>query len=78
MAEDIRAVFPQFHEEHSEQHGLETAAMAEHDLHLERGVVLVAVVGQVSARGIALGHCVQVAKGGIRRPTSVNRRLADL
>lgn len=50
MAEDIRAVLSQFHEEHFKQHGLETAAMAEHDLHLERGVVLVAVVGQVSAR----------------------------
>lgn len=48
MAEDIRAVLPQLHEEHPEQHGVEAAAMAEHDLHLERGVVLITVVGQVS------------------------------
>lgn len=49
MAEDIRAVLPQLYPEHPEQHGLETTTMAEHDFHLERGVVLIAVVGQVGA-----------------------------
>jgi len=48
MAEDVRAVLPQLHEEHPQQHGLEVAAVAEHDLYLERGFVLIAVVGQVS------------------------------
>lgn len=49
MAEDVRAVLPQLHEEHPKQHGLEAAAVAEHDLYLERGFILITVVGQVSA-----------------------------
>lgn len=57
MAEDVRAVLSQFHEEHFEQHGLEVAAMAEHDLYLERGFVLIAVVGQVSVCAYAIKFC---------------------
>lgn len=54
MAEDVRAVLSQFHEEHPEQHGLKVAAVAEHDLYLERGFVLIAMVGQVSV------HCMRI------------------
>lgn len=48
MAEDVRAVLPQLHQEHIEQHGVEAAAVAQHDFHLERSVLFVAVVGEVS------------------------------
>lgn len=48
MAEDVRAVLPQLHQKHLEQHGLEAAAVAQHDLHLERGFLPVALVGEVS------------------------------
>lgn len=50
MAEDVRTILPQLHEKHSKQHGLEAATVAEHDLYLERGFVLITLVGQVSAR----------------------------
>lgn len=49
MAEDIRAVLPQLHAEHPKQYGLEVAAVAKHDLYLERSLVLIIMVGQVSA-----------------------------
>lgn len=51
MAENVRTVLSQLHEKHPEQHGDETAAMAEHDLHLERSIVFVTVVGQVTING---------------------------
>lgn len=47
MAEDVRAVLPQLHQEHSEQHGLEAAAVAEYDFHLERSVLFITLVGEV-------------------------------
>ncbi|CAK9817984.1 Alpha-mannosidase 2 [Anthophora plagiata] len=46
MAENVRAVFPQLHEKHPQQHGLEAAAVAQHDLHLERSVLPVTLVGE--------------------------------
>lgn len=49
MAENVRAILPQLHQEHSEQHGLEVAAMAQYDLHLERSILLITLVGEVSA-----------------------------
>lgn len=48
MAEDVRAVLSQCDEKHLEQHGVEIAAVAKYDVHLERGVVFVVVVGEVS------------------------------
>lgn len=48
MAEDVWAVLPQLHAEHPKQYGLEAAAVAKHDLYLERSLVLIAMVGQVS------------------------------
>ena len=49
MAENIRAVLPQLHQEHIEQHGLEASAVAQYDLHLERSILLVTLVGKVSS-----------------------------
>lgn len=47
MAENVRAVLPQLDQKHSKQHGGEIAAVAEHDVHLERGLLSVPVVGKV-------------------------------
>lgn len=48
MVENVRAVLPQLYQKHFEQHGLEASAVAQHDLHLERSVLFVTLVGKVS------------------------------
>lgn len=51
MVENVRAVLPQLHQEHLEQHGVEASAVAQHDFHLERSVLFVTLVGKVSNMG---------------------------
>lgn len=48
MVENVRAVFPQLYQKHFEQHGLKASAMAQHDLHLERSVLFITLVGKCS------------------------------
>ena len=48
LGQNLRELLPLSDAEHPQQHGGETAALQEHDLHLDRGVILLAVVGEVS------------------------------
>lgn len=47
MAEDLRAILSQLDPRNTEQHGDEAPAVAQHDFHLERGLVSVTLVGKV-------------------------------
>ena len=49
LGQNLRELLSLPDTQHPQQHGGETAALQEYDLHLDRSVVLLAVVGEVSA-----------------------------
>lgn len=62
MVENVRAVFPQLYQKHFEQHGLKASAMAQHDLHLERSVLFITLVGKVSLISNLKQHCTTITQ----------------
>ena len=48
LGQDVRELLPLPDAKYPQQHGGETAALPEYDVHLDRGVILLAVVGEVS------------------------------
>ena len=48
LGQNLRELLPLPDAQYPKQHGGETATLQEYDLHLDRGVVLLAMVGKVS------------------------------